>query len=126
MAEISAQQLRGRLWVLLALDACDRAGITPIPKDRFHRLIFLSNCLAQIFGADPPATRIIKYKRGPFYPDIQWEIDRLVTMQWLNLHGLLLEQDQHGPWLEADYRISKRGIEIAQVLKKTPLGGSTA
>jgi hypothetical protein len=125
MTDVSARQLRGRLWVLLAMDACDRGGIAPIPKDRFHRLIFLSNCLAQIFGADPPATRIIKYKRGPFYPDIQWEIDRLVTMQWLNLHGLLLEQDQHGPWLEADYRISKRGIEIAQVLKKTPLGGST-
>ena len=125
MAEISAQQVRGRLWVLLALDACDRAGIAPIPKDRFHRIIFLSNCLAQVFGANPPATRILKYKRGPFYPDIQWEIDRLVTMQWLDLDGLLLEQDQYGPWLEADYQISRRGIEIAEVLKRTPLGAAT-
>jgi hypothetical protein len=126
MAETSPQQLRGRLWVLLALDACDRAGVSPIPKDRFHRLIFLSNCLAEIFGADPPAKRILKYKRGPFYPDIQWEIDRLITMQWLNLAGLLLEEDQHGPWLEADYQISKRGIEIVEILRRTPLGGSTS
>jgi hypothetical protein len=122
----AAAQLRGRSWVLLAMDACDRGGLAPVPKDRFHRLIFLSNCLAQIFGADPPATRIIKYKRGPFYPDIQWQIDRLVTMQFLNLHGLLLAPDRHGPWLEAEYRISKRGIEIVEMLRGTPLGESTA
>jgi hypothetical protein len=126
MANIDAQQLRGRLWVLLAMDACDRGGISPIPKDRFHRLIFLSNCLAQVFGADPPAKRIIKYKRGPFYPDIQWQIDRLVTMQWVDLHGLLLEQDQYGAWLDADYQISGQGIKIAETFSRTPLGQSTA
>jgi len=126
MADLQSQQLRGRLWVLLAVDACDRAGIAPIDKDRFHRLIFLSNCLAQLFVAVPPAQRILKYRRGPFYPDIQWQLDRLVTMQWLELRGLLLEPDQFGPWLVAEYEISKRGIEVVSLLRKTPLGTATA
>src|SRR5438876_9921423 len=126
MADLQSQQLRARLWVLLAIDACDRAGIAPIEKDRFHRLIFLSNCLAQLFGAVPPAQRILKYRRGPFYPDIQWQLDRLVTMQWLELRGLLLEPDQFGPWLVAEYEISKRGIEVVSLLRKTPLGAATA
>ena len=68
MADHLAAQLRGRIWVLFAMDACDRAGLTPMPKDRFHRLIFLSNCLAQLFSATPPTQRILKYKRGPILP----------------------------------------------------------
>lgn len=125
MAELKVDQLRGRLWVLLAVDACDRAGLAPIPKDRFHRLIFLSNCLAQLFGADPPAKRIIKYIRGPFYPDIQWHLDRLATIGWISVRDAILEPDEFGPWLRANYQITPAGVEIVKTMRKTPLGAST-
>ena len=125
MAELNVDQLRARLWVLLAVDACDRAGLAPMPKDRFHRLIFLSNCLAQLFGADPPAKRIIKYIRGPFYPDIQWQLDRLATIGWLRLSDAALEPDKFGPWLRANYQITAAGVEVVEAMRKTPLGHST-
>jgi hypothetical protein len=126
MADSAVAQFGARAWVLFALDACDRAGLSPIPKDRFHRLIFLANCLAELFATTPPTKRILKYKRGPFYPDIQWQLDRLVTLQCLSLSNLVLEPDEYGPWLRANYQIARPGIEIADRFRKTPLGASTA
>jgi hypothetical protein len=68
----------------------------------------------------------LKYKRGPFYPDIQWHIDRLITLGSIDLFNLVLQPDSFGPWLTADYAISSRGIDIARKFKATPLGLSTA
>lgn len=123
--ELSLDLVRGRTWVLLAVDACDRAGLTPIEKERFHRLIFLSNCLAELFSATPPAKRVVRYKRGPFYPDVQWQLDRLVTMGLLSINGLSLELDKHGPWTRANYGIRSLGVRAAELIRQTPLGRQT-
>lgn len=124
--ELSIEQVRARTWVLLAADACDRAGLTPISKERFHRLIFLSNCLAELFFTTPPTKRVIYYKRGPFYPDVQWQLDRLSTMDLLTIANLSLELDRHGPWTKATYSITSHGIRTADVIRSTPLGVKTS
>jgi hypothetical protein len=126
MADRATGQLRDRIWTLFAIDACDRAGLSPIPKDRLHRLIFLANCLAELFSTTPPAKRILKYKRGPFYPDIQWQVDRLITLRCVSLSDLLLEPDEFGPWLRANYEITSEGIAIVQQFKQTPMGATAA
>src|SRR5437773_1894874 len=105
MADLSTGEVRARVWVLFALDACDRTGLTPIAKQRFHRLGFLSNCLARLFAATPPSERVLNYKRGPYYPDVQWQVDRLVAMGCISPTDLLLEPDQFGPWLSVNYEI---------------------
>jgi hypothetical protein len=126
MSNSELDSFRGRTWVLLTIDACDRAGLTPISKLRFHRLVFLSNCLADLFTANPPSKRIMKYRRGPFYPDVQWEIDRLITMGLIKLDNMTLEPDEHGPWMEADYGITHSGVELLSKIKVTVMGGATA
>lgn len=126
MADAALDLARSRMWVLMAVDACDRAGLAPIAKFRFHRLIFLSNCLADLFRAAPPAKRVLKYKRGPYYPDVQWQVDRLVTMGQLTVANMTLEPDRHGPWMEADYSITKAGISTLATVRVTPLGLATA
>ena len=126
MTESAIGLVRARTWVLLALDACDRAGLSPVSKVRFHRLIFLSNCLAEIFGTSPPAKRIVKYKRGPYYPDVQWQLDRLTAMGLIDISDLSVEADSHGPWMEGNYRIASGGIEVVRKVKNSPLGESTA
>lgn len=123
--EIDDAQIRARVWVLMAVDACDRAGLAPISKTRFHRMIFLSNCLAELYQATPPAKRVLKYKRGPFYPDVQWQLDRLSAMGLVEVDNLLVAKDRHGPWLEADYSITRQGIEIVKAIRETPVGRST-
>lgn len=126
MPELDIALVRARTWVLLAMDACDRAGLVPVSKVRFHRLIFLSNCLAEILQATPPAKRVLKYKRGPFYPDVQWQLDRLTAMGLVNIRDLLIEEDSYGPWMEANYLIARSGIEAIAKVKATPLGYSTS
>lgn len=126
MREVDIALVRARIWVLLALDSCDRAGLTPVSKVRFHRLIFLSNCLAEILETTPPAKRIVKYKRGPFYPDVQWQLDRLTAMGLINIRDLVIEADDHGPWMEANYLIARSGVEVVENVKATPLGHSTS
>lgn len=126
MAELSSRQILARSWVLLAMDACDRAGLTPLSKIRLHRLIFLSNCLADLFRTMPPSKRVLKYKRGPFYPDVQWHLDRLATMGLAGISNFAIEQDQFGPWMKAEYSITQLGIDAARKIRATPFGHSTS
>jgi hypothetical protein len=124
MAELTIGELRARVWVLFAIDACDRAGLTPIPKQRFHTLVFLSNCLARLFSTTPPSERILHYKRGPYYPDVQWQLDRLVAMGCVRPTDLSLEPDRFGPWLTATYDITPGGTSIVEQCRLTPLGSA--
>lgn len=122
---INSAQIRARVWVLLAMEACDRAGLSPVGKTRFHRMIFLSNCLAELYEATPPAKRVLKYKRGPFYPDVQWQLDRLNAMGLVATNNLQIAEDAHGPWLEADYSITDAGVKVTKCIRDAPLGHST-
>jgi hypothetical protein len=125
ISEIDIAQIRARVWVLLAVEASDRAGLLPMGKTRFHRLIFLSNCLAELYDATPPAKRVLKYKRGPFYPDVQWQLDRLTAMSLVRVENLLIAEDVHGPWMEADYSITESGISTAETIRAAPVGRAT-
>ena len=124
-SEIDIAQIRARAWVLVAVDACDRAGLVPMGKTRFHRMIFLSNCLAELYQATPPAKRVLKYRRGPFYPDVQWQLDRLSAMGLVGIDALSVSEDSHGPWMEADYSITGAGIQTVEAIRATPIGEST-
>ena len=121
-----SEQTQSRVWILLACDACDQAGLLPISKLRFHRLVYLSNCLAELYAVSPPSQKIIKYKRGPFYPEIQWELDRLSAMGLLGIKAYRVVPDQWGPWTEADYNLSDKSGDVIEFIKTTPLGAVLA
>ena len=92
-----------RVWLVFLVDAANRAGLNPLSKRRMHRLVFLSNCLAPLFQATPNTAHIVKYKHGPFYPLIQWELDRLATMGVLTIDNIEYTHDKKGWWVSADY-----------------------
>src|SRR5438046_2937109 len=92
-----------RVWLTFLVHAANRAGLTPLPNQRMHRIVFLSNCLAPLFQAAPNTARIVKYKHGPFYPLIQWELDRLATMGVLTVADIKYTHDERGWWVNAVY-----------------------
>jgi hypothetical protein len=96
-----------RVWLVFLVDAAYRAGLNPLSKRRVHRLVFLSNCLAPLFQATPNTAQIVKYKHGPFYPLIQWELDRLATMGVLTIDNIKYTHDEKGWWVSADYGAGK-------------------
>jgi hypothetical protein len=101
-----------RVWLTFLVQAAHRAGLTPLPKQRLHRVVFLSNCLAPLFEATPNTARIVKYKHGPFYPLIQWELDRLATMGVLTVANIKYTHDDRGWWVSSDYGVDRLAAVI--------------
>lgn len=92
-----------RAWVVLLLSACEKAGMTPIDKDRLHQIIYLSNCLAPLFEETPEAARLVKFHRGPFYPQVQSQLDHLAVRGALDISDVEYRRDEQGGWMSARY-----------------------
>jgi hypothetical protein len=111
-----------RVWLTFLMQAAHRAGLTPLSKQRLHRVVFLSNCLAPLFQATPTTARIVKYKHGPFYPLIQWELDRLATMGVLSVANIKYTYDDRGWWVNADYAPDRLAASVMAHCRRTPYG----
>lgn len=92
-----------QVWLVFLMGAARKAGLLPISKGLFHRIIYLSNCLAPLFETSPTTATIVKYRRGPFYPKLQWYLDRLAVLGVLKVRDLEYVTDEHGVWMEAFY-----------------------
>jgi hypothetical protein len=115
-ASAGRTDLRARAWVLLALDASARNGITPMSKLRFHRFIYLTNALSPVYDVQAADERIVKYQRGQFYPDLQWHLDRLMAAGLVRIANIRHFEDEDGPWMEADYRLGRPAIHAIERL----------
>ena len=73
-------QVRRRVRVLMLLDAVDYAVLAPISVQRFHTLAFLADVLSPIFSLVPMSRKILKRRSFPYFPDLQWEVDRLIGL----------------------------------------------
>jgi hypothetical protein len=111
-----------RVWLTYLLVAAHGTGLTPISKRRLHRLVFLSNCLAPLFEATPASAQIVKYKRGPFYPVVQWELDRLTAMGVLDVGRISYIHDSDGWWQDADYSVGPKALEVIAYCNRIQYG----
>ena len=73
-------QVRRRVRILMLLDAVDYAVLAPISVQRFHTFAFLTDVLSPIFHFASISGRILKRRSFPYFPDLQWEIDRLIGL----------------------------------------------
>lgn len=115
-AAITRSDPRARNWTLLLLDAAARNGITPISKLRFHRLAYLANGMSQVFGIAAADERIVKHRRGPFYPDLQWHLDRLVGQFLIRVTNVRHYKDVDGAWMDANYALHPRAVPVIETL----------
>jgi hypothetical protein len=98
------------MWLLMLLDGAERAGVAPMPSHEIHRMAFLANCLSPIYDLPIPDDEIMKYRRGPFYPELQWDLDRLAVSGLAEISSIRHERDEHGWWFFADYALASSGI----------------
>lgn len=104
--------LVARIWLLLLLDASERSGITPLSVERLHRLVYLANALAPVYHLPVPDGYILKYRRGPFFPLVHWDIGRLVAQGLVNVTGSRPIKDDLGYWISAAYNLSRKGMNV--------------
>ncbi|MBF3522432.1 hypothetical protein [Burkholderia pseudomallei] len=94
----TAQTIR----VLSLLDALAAAGLAPSSTRALHELAYLANVLAPVFDLSPMDAILLKRKSGPYYPELQQTIDRLVGRGFVEALELHYELDE----IEQRYRIS--------------------
>ena len=112
-ANIAAVSVDRRVWLLLLLEAVERADLAPIAGHQLHRMVYLANCLSPLYDVPVADGEILKYRRGPFYPDLQWDLDRLVGMRLLAISDVRLLRESGQPaWLFARYGIEAHGLTL--------------
>ena len=91
------ESLTDRLRLVLLLDACEAADLAPVPVMRLHALAFLANVLAPIWSVRSYDGKILKRRGGPFYPELQKQLDRLVGLGFVVVEHVKQVNDE-GRW----------------------------
>ncbi|MBE1237406.1 hypothetical protein IHV25_07065 [Phaeovibrio sulfidiphilus] len=117
--------LAARMWLLMLLDASERIGIAPLSAQRLHRLVYLANAMAPVYDLLTPDGYLLKYKRGPFFSEVQWDMDRLCAQGLAAASNFKTQRDGLGWWFEADYNLTPvgmkavdRALELSEMEKK--------
>lgn len=103
-----------RLWVLRLLAACERYGLTPVHRDSLHEIAFMANSLAQVYDMSPPLPRLVRTTRGPIYPQLQWDLDRMSCQRLVEATDLRWTPDNSETLFSASYALSTRGLLLAR------------
>jgi hypothetical protein len=90
----------------MLLDAAEYACISPIRTDRFHGLAYLADVLSPVFDLAPTRGRILKRRKGPYYPDLQEDLDRLVGLGLVNVSDLSVQAEGDRTFLDAYFDVN--------------------
>lgn len=109
MARDHVSALRRRVRLVMLLDAAEAAGLAPMRILRLHAFAYLSNVLAPVWDLPVLEGAVLKRQGGPFYPDLQRDLDRLVGIGIADILGIGHVQDESRRWrLEGAYRLNRR------------------
>ncbi|HFQ7189503.1 TPA: hypothetical protein ACHSSY_004620 [Klebsiella variicola] len=100
---------------LMILEASRVAGITPLSAEVFHNVAYFANILAPIYSAKPLDGKVLRLKNGPYYPDLQNQLDWLVLGGFIKISNLqyLYLEDLSNWRIFADYELSREKANSA-------------
>lgn len=102
-----AASIRRRIRLVVLLQASAEAGIDPLPTLRLHAIAYLANVLSPVWDMPSVEGAILKRSGGPFYPDLQRDLDRLVGLGVVlvgDLRHLRLDETHYR--VQASYRLN--------------------
>lgn len=105
-----AQSLFRRFWILALIQGVERAGCSPIELKRLHSLAYMANALAPCYGVESLQYTVLKEDKGPLFPPLVWDTDRLVGMGLLTVSHLVIGTESGVR--NASYSISQRGLKL--------------
>ena len=107
-----AASIRRRVRLVVLLDASREAGIDPLPTLRLHLIAYLANVLSPVWDMPSVDGTVLKRRGGPFYPDLQADLDRLVGLGVVRVEGLRHQRiDDDRYRLEGSFRLN---VALAQ------------
>ena len=84
--------------ILMLLECASRAGIAPLTSTQLHALAYLANVLAPVWDLVPESDALLKLRGGPYYPQLQRDVDRLAALGLVTVTGTSFEQWDDGAW----------------------------
>lgn len=102
-----------KAWVLLLVAEASRLGQAPVAGPQLHVILYLANTLADLFDVTRVRGRVLKKGPLPFYPDVQWEIDRLAFSGVLKIERVDFQRAHR---MTAHYGLGPRGHSIYKSL----------
>lgn len=120
--EAIAASIRRRVRIVVLLQASAEAGIEPLPTMRLHAIAYLANVLAPVWDMPSVDGAILKRSGGPFYPDLQRDLDRLVGLGVVRVADLRhLRLDDSHYRVEGSYQLNPPLAEpILEYLEMLP------
>lgn len=120
--ELFVASIRRRIRLVVLLQASAEAGIEPLPSMRLHAIAYLANVLAPVWDMPSADGAILKRSGGPFYPDLQRDLDRLVGLGVASVADLRhVRLDDNHYRVEASYRLNPRmAAPILEYLSTLP------
>ncbi|MDQ0467013.1 hypothetical protein [Labrys wisconsinensis] len=105
--------------ILMLLEAAEHAGLTPMPVLELHAFAYFANVLSPVWELMPQERSVLRRRGGPYYPELQDDIDALVGRGLVSIEGLRHVEDEDGRWrLEGKFSIADNGaITIATALR---------
>lgn len=100
-----------RIRLLMLLDAADYSVITPISTARLHAFAYLADVLSPVYDLAPIARSIRKRRTGPYYPELQWEVDRLVGMGLVEVFDLNPVVEHARAYIDAAFALERERCE---------------
>ena len=103
--------VRRRTRLLMLLDAADYAVISPIGTARFHAFAYLADVLSPIYDLTALSGVILKRRIGPYFPELQWELDRLVGLGLVEVTELRPVVEILHAYLDASFSLRREVVE---------------
>lgn len=104
----AAASIRRRVRLVVLLDASREAGIEPLPTLRLHLIAYLANVLSPVWDMPSVDGAVLKRRGGPFYPELQADLDRLVGLGVVRVENLRHERiDDDRYRLEGSFRLNQ-------------------
>lgn len=98
-----------RFWILSVLSGVEKAGASPMGIRQFNLLAYFANSVSRCYEIEPLDPTILKEKTGPLYPQLLWDLDRLVGMRLVRVANLVMAPK--GGTKSVSYAITLEGIE---------------
>jgi hypothetical protein len=113
--DVELLERRQSVRVLLLLDALARTGVVPTPARALHEIAYLANVLSPVFDLAPFDAKLLKRPCGPYYPELQQAVDRLVgrgLVEARDVEYRLVEEEKRYR-VVASYRLCRSRVQTA-------------
>ncbi len=99
-------------WILMLFEASENYGYSPLDMTILHRVVYLANVICPIYKIIMPDSYTIKNMRGPYFPNVQRDVNSLIIKGLLTPNNIKPYKDEHGFWLDGEFRISVTGLKV--------------